>query len=156
VNVDGRSTLGVPSAQQQAARVSMLMLDGAKLPSVARAKYKRWRDRHAEPSPLARVLATPRELRALGIPRERAQLAVDAFQREVDAAYGAPVVGVTARDFEMELSAEAAENALTLRYLTGDHSPVTCLALAAEMKREVAIQNAMIRSLEAEAAAGMR
>jgi len=151
--MDARSTAGTSSVQDGAARLSMLMLDGASIPSVVRAKYRRWRDRHAQPSPLARVLASIEELFALGLPRERVQLLASEVQRRIDRCYGALTTDVIGVLVVQEMLAEHEENMASLRYLQGDTSPEACREWANALRRENALQDMLIGALEAEAAA---
>lgn len=152
------STAGVSSAsmQEKAARHSMLVLDRTKIPSMHAAKWRRRRDRHAEPSPFARTLLAQHEYAEMGVPRERAQMDIDELQREHDAAYGPLDARLTPDDFGRELAAESEENALTLRLAMKDESVNTLRAWVDAAKREVSIQNVMIRKAEAMLAATER
>jgi len=95
VNMQSRSTLGLSSAQEMAARTTMRVLAGISVPPTECSKWRRRRDRHAEPSPYARTLADQFAFAAMGVPKENAQLAVDQHQRAHDAAYASTHTSIT-------------------------------------------------------------
>ncbi|HET8769454.1 MAG TPA: hypothetical protein VFM71_00590 [Gemmatimonadaceae bacterium] len=136
----GPCSADVSSGQERAARLWQLVLDGASIPSMRAPRYKRLRDRAAQPSSLARVLGDIRELPALGVTKERAMHLVVVVSHAVEDAYARNRnERVTRAMVEAEMALELAENIATLRALDED-TPEAHEAAAERCDAEIAAQ----------------
>jgi hypothetical protein len=133
-------TADVCSVQERAARVMQSVLAGASVPPSLRVRYRKWRDRGAQPSIVARFLSAVAELASLGVKREVAEQLVIETRATLDAAYaGENVVQLSLAAVEREQGLELDENIAAVRAVTED--TVTAHERAAStLRAEMAVQ----------------
>lgn len=140
VKVGGGYTADVSSVQEYAARTMQSVLAGATVPESLRVRYRKWRDRSAQPSVVARFLAAIAELPSLGVRREVAEQVVIATRATLDTAYaGENVVQLTLATVEQEQGLELEENIAAVRAITEDTIDGHERA-AATLRAEMAVQ----------------
>lgn len=143
------------SVQERTARVMQSVLAGADFPPSLRVRYRKWRDRTAQPSVVARFLAAIRELPSLGVKREVAEQLVIETRSTLDDAYaGENAVQLTLAAVEREQGLELDENIAAVRAVTEDtiagheRAASTLRAEMAMQARRLVAHEARIRVLQ--------
>lgn len=140
VTMAGRYPADVSSVQESAARLMQAVLAGVAVPPSLRARYRKFRDRSAQPSVVARFLAAIAELPGLGVRREVAEQIVIVTRATLDGAYaGNDTVQLTLASVEREQALELEENIAAVRAVTEDTAPGHERAAAA-LRAEMALQ----------------
>ncbi len=133
-------TFGADSVQERAARVMQSVLAGATVPPSLRVRYRKWRDRSAQPSVVARFFAAIRELPSLGVKREVAEQLVIETRATLDAEYATEnVVQLTLAAVEREQGLELSENIAAVRAVVED-TVEAHEAATATLRAEMAVQ----------------